>query len=69
MIFHRNHPPQLSGSDVEIERHKVNGEEQKLARIHVRAETSKVPLQRVGFTAGMLKGSLAEGRKTKGTAK
>lgn len=28
---------QLRWSDVQIERHKVNSEEQKLARIHVRA--------------------------------
>ena len=33
---------QLRWSDVRIERHKVNGEQQKLARIHVRPETSKV---------------------------
>ena len=38
---------QLRWSDVQIEQHKVNGEEQKLARIHVRAETSKASLQRV----------------------
>ena len=37
---------QLRWSDVQIERHKVNGEEQKLARIHVRAETSKVRTSR-----------------------
>ena len=36
----------MSGSDVQIERHKVNGEEQKLARIHVRAGTSKVRISR-----------------------
>jgi integrase len=29
---------QLRWSDVQIEQHKVNGEQQKLARIHVRAE-------------------------------
>jgi len=33
-------------SDVHIEQHKVNGEQQKLARIHVRAETSKVRTSR-----------------------
>lgn len=32
---------QLRWSDVKIERHKVNAKEQTLARIHVRAETSK----------------------------
>ena len=37
---------QLRWSDVQIEQHKVNGEEQKLARIHVRAETSKVRTSR-----------------------
>ena len=37
---------QLRWSDVQIERHKVNGEEQKLARIHVRAEKSKVRTSR-----------------------
>ena len=31
---------------MQIERHKVNGEEQTLARIHVRAETSKVRTSR-----------------------
>ena len=31
---------------MKIERHKVNGEEQKLARIHVHAETSKVRTSR-----------------------
>jgi integrase len=37
---------QLRWSDVQIEQHKVNGELQKLARIHIRAETSKVPTSR-----------------------
>ena len=37
---------QLRWSDVQIEQHKVNGEEQQLARIHVRAETSKVRTSR-----------------------
>jgi integrase len=37
---------QLRWSDVQIEQHKVNGEQQKLARIHVRAETSKVRTSR-----------------------
>jgi integrase len=37
---------QLRWSDVQIEQHKVNGELQKLARIHVRAETSKVRTSR-----------------------
>jgi site-specific recombinase XerD len=38
---------QLRWSDVKIELHKVNGEEQKLARILVRAETSKVKTTRI----------------------
>ena len=37
---------QLRWNDVQIEQHKVNGEQQKLARIHVRAETSKVRTSR-----------------------
>jgi integrase len=37
---------QLRWSDVQIERHKVSGTEQKLARIGVRAETSKVRTSR-----------------------
>ena len=37
---------QLRWSDVQIEQHKVNGEQQELARIHVRAETSKVRTSR-----------------------
>ena len=37
---------QLRWSDVQIEQHKVNSEQQKLARINVRAETSKVRTSR-----------------------
>ena len=37
---------QLRWSDVSVERHTVNGTEQTLARIHVRAETSKVRTSR-----------------------
>lgn len=37
---------QLRWNDVKIERHTVNGTEQTLARIHVRAETSKVRTSR-----------------------
>ena len=37
---------QLRWKDVSIETHKVDGEERKLARIHVRAETSKVRTSR-----------------------
>ena len=37
---------QLLWNDVQIEQHEVNGEEQKLARIHVWAETSKVRTSR-----------------------
>lgn len=37
---------QLRWDDVQIERHKVNGTEQMLARINVRAETSKVRTSR-----------------------
>lgn len=38
---------QLRWNDVKIERHTVNGTEQTLARIHVRAETSKVRTSRI----------------------
>ena len=38
---------QLRWSDVKIEEHKVRGEVTKLARIHVRAETSKVRTSRI----------------------
>lgn len=37
----------LRWNDVKIERHTVNGTEQTLARIHVRAETSKVRTSRI----------------------
>ena len=37
---------QLRWSDVQLERHSANGSEQTLARIHVRAETSKVRTSR-----------------------
>jgi site-specific recombinase XerD len=37
---------QLRWSDVQLERHSANGSEQMLARIHVRAETSKVHTSR-----------------------
>jgi len=37
---------QLRWSDVQLERHSANGAEQTLARIHVRAETSKVRTSR-----------------------
>ena len=37
---------QLCWSDVQLERHSANGTEQTLARIHVRAETSKVRTSR-----------------------
>ena len=56
---------QLRWSDVQIERHKVNCEEHKLPRIHVRAEALKEVkrlCKEFGFTVGMLKGSLAKGR-------
>ncbi len=39
-------PILLLGFTLQIEQDKVNGEEQKLARIHVRAETSKVRTSR-----------------------
>lgn len=43
---------QLRWSDVTIERRKANGEERVLARIHVRAETSKVRHSRIFLCRG-----------------
>ena len=37
---------QLHWNDVQLEKHKINGSEQTLARINVRAETSKVRTSR-----------------------